>query len=383
MATQRDSSTMDFTTTTKSPEFGNPAYIVQQCDTPQPVVPEFVPDLLKQIERMLDSKLNIISDEIRIRTEKIENRLVLIETSVTTVRDDIRQTRSKVTELEKGMDFMNCKFEEARKERITIQTRITDSTKRTELEFNEIDAQFDELRHEVDYMWHQNNLMHEEILDLKCRSMRSNLLFYGLSESPEENPSSLIEQFFENELKLDQKISLGRVHRLGRPKSNNKRPRPIVAQFVFPNDRDLVLRNSHRLKYTGYGVSEQFPPEIVERRKELMPLLKDAKQKDKKAVLVVDSLYIEGERVYPRQRSSTIEETTTSDKTTSDKTPEQPQKRTRPNNTTPPPQSDPHQVAVNSPVRGVMEDLLRTKSTVITAIRQQIISRYSTRTCVD
>ena len=42
------------------------------------------------------------------------------------------------------------------------------------------------------------------------------------------------------------------------------------------------------------GIAEQFPPEIQTKRKELRPIMKNAKQDGKRASMVKDKLYIDG-----------------------------------------------------------------------------------------
>ena len=51
------------------------------------------------------------------------------------------------------------------------------------------------------------------------------------------------------------------------------------------------------LKGTNFSIQEQFREEIEKRRKPLYPLLKAARQADKKASLVKDRLYVEGKEV--------------------------------------------------------------------------------------
>ena len=58
------------------------------------------------------------------------------------------------------------------------------------------------------------------------------------------------------------------------------------------------------LKNKPFGVNEQFPREINEKRKQLYPLFKQAKHEGKRASLKIDKLYIEGVEV---PATSTIE----------------------------------------------------------------------------
>ena len=67
------------------------------------------------------------------------------------------------------------------------------------------------------------------------------------------------------------------------------------------------------LKGTNYGIQEQFPYEIEERRKPLYPLLRSARRNRQKATLVKDKLYVDGKEVsVPPDRTAGAERTATS-----------------------------------------------------------------------
>ena len=81
--------------------------------------------------------------------------------------------------------------------------------------------------------------------------------------------------------------------------------RPIVAIFVLHKDLETVRRAAPQtLKNKPFGVNEQFPREINEKRKQLYPLFKQTKHEGKRASLKIDKLYIESFEV---PATSTIE----------------------------------------------------------------------------
>lgn len=47
------------------------------------------------------------------------------------------------------------------------------------------------------------------------------------------------------------------------------------------------------MKNTNYGISQQFPREIMDTRKKLVPIMKAARAKGQDAYIVVDKLYID------------------------------------------------------------------------------------------
>ena len=106
-----------------------------------------------------------------------------------------------------------------------------------------------------------------------------------------------LRDFIRHELRIDHYIEFGNVHRFGKPGRNGARP--IVARFIYYNDLQCVLKNAYRLRGSQFGISEQFPAEIVARRQKLYPKMREAKQQRREVVLVRYRLYIDGEQYFP------------------------------------------------------------------------------------
>ncbi|CAG2190917.1 unnamed protein product [Mytilus edulis] len=101
-----------------------------------------------------------------------------------------------------------------------------------------------------------------------------------------------IQNFLEAELGINYRVSFGNVHHFGKPGLNGVRP--IVTRFIYRREMEHVLSRTYKLKGKTFGISEQFPPEIENKRKELYPVMKKAKVESKKVKLVRDKLYING-----------------------------------------------------------------------------------------
>lgn len=140
--------------------------------------------------------------------------------------------------------------------------------------------------------------LQNSILDLQCRSMKNNLIFTGLYEVRDENTEELLRHFLYKEIGIDFRIDFGNVHRFSH-KPRGKRP--IVARFIHFNDLQYVLNNAYRLRNTPYGIRQQFPREIEDRRRELYPIQKEAKRQGKRVALIRDRLYIENELYVPAE----------------------------------------------------------------------------------
>ncbi|XP_041364205.1 uncharacterized protein LOC121379623 [Gigantopelta aegis] len=154
-----------------------------------------------------------------------------------------------------------------------------------------------EVRQLLDKSKSDQKLLHDNIIDLQCRSMRDNLLFFGINKTRLENGSTentldIIKSFIRETMHIESDVCILDAHRFGT--SRNGRPRPIVARFKNLTDRENVKKSSRVLKGSDFFVSEQFPKEVNDTRKLLAPYRREAVLAGKRAVMNRDKLYIEG-----------------------------------------------------------------------------------------
>ncbi|XP_054631652.1 E3 ubiquitin-protein ligase znrf1 isoform X3 [Dunckerocampus dactyliophorus] len=151
----------------------------------------------------------------------------------------------------------------------------------------------------VSQLVQENKTMKETILDLQARSMRDNLVFAGIPEKSEEDPEEAVRAFMAQQLKLPadaiQNITFHRVHRLGAKKPENRRPRPIVAKFEHFKQKEQVKGRGRELKGTDFSVNDQFPREILDRRRRLFPVRRKFIDEGCRAVITVDKLFVNGQ----------------------------------------------------------------------------------------
>jgi len=112
--------------------------------------------------------------------------------------------------------------------------------------------------------------------------MRDNLVFYNIPESEaaaRDGSEKLISNVIKEKLGIQEKVHFERVHRMGARRNADGSPkaRPVVAKFSSHEQKEKVKREGAKLKGTNIGMSEQFPKEIQERRKELWAVFKEAK----------------------------------------------------------------------------------------------------------
>lgn len=128
--------------------------------------------------------------------------------------------------------------------------------------------------------------------------MRNNVVIMGLKEEETEDYSAtenIVKDFMKKDLKMTEdqvtEASIERAHRLGRVKDSHK-PRAIVVRFLNSKSKDEIMGRGFKLKDTQYLMFQQFPREIVERRRILIPIMKESKAQKMKVRLTMDKLYI-------------------------------------------------------------------------------------------
>ncbi|CAC5423263.1 unnamed protein product [Mytilus coruscus] len=139
-----------------------------------------------------------------------------------------------------------------------------------------------------------NDQLKEKLVDVHLNSMRNNLIFYNIPEDDSEYCSDVVFRFCVEFLKIaepETNLRLTKAYRIGK---KSEKVRPILVKLQTPYMRDLVKKNAKQLKDTNFGISEQLPVEIQNRRREKLPLLKELRQKNIKAYFVRDQIYVGG-----------------------------------------------------------------------------------------
>lgn len=231
--------------------------------------------LSKILERLdvMDTKLGQLS--------AIQSSLTKVTVEVSTVNTKVLSMEKQLSDLETSRNF---------------DSKTLDSIRNKQKELDTMLKKMEKIEEE----------QKEKLLDLQSREMRDNLLFYGIKEEKDETDKDCVDKVLnivEKELKIPhaKQIPIHRAHRMGR--YQHTKTRPIVAKFAFYPNREEIRKSAKNLEGTQYSISQQFPREIQERRRQLVPILKDAKSKGQKAHIAVDKLYIDGKLYKGNQRA--------------------------------------------------------------------------------
>lgn len=281
-------------------------------------------------------------DSIEAQQANILSRLNNIELNISENRRKIENTDKKVTDIETSQKFISDQYEGVAK----LSNVNKQELHKVQAEVKKLSDENKLLSTENETLKKDNVSMAEDILDIKCRSMQDNLVFMGIPEhtdphvvptyanqmeinqsQQEEDPdqaqpsqqataqatfahvvasgedcASKVLEFCETVLKIDNarnRIQIDRAHRMG-----NKVPgkiRAIVVKFKETKSKMIVKEalRTINLKESPFGVFDQYPKAIQERRKALIPVMLQARRADKSAFLVRDKLYVNNRPYIP------------------------------------------------------------------------------------
>ncbi|KAK3086010.1 hypothetical protein FSP39_012103 [Pinctada imbricata] len=216
-------------------------------------------DGIYRLLQSLDAKLGKIDDIdsrlIRIegivtKLENLEVRIGKTETDLSAAKREIKDIQKFCKETETCLDGYGNLLDGLRKDFTDVQSQNRSSNTRVK----HTESAVADLKSEVEM---SRDEIREDILDLQSRSMRENLLFFGIPEEEEEDCDVVLIDFLTDTMKIRTDISF-----------------------------------------------EQFPVEIEQRRKALYPIMKEERRKKNKVKLVRDRLFINGsEYIPPAQRA--------------------------------------------------------------------------------
>lgn len=236
-------------------------------DTESRIREDVLNSISSVVGEFMESAIGKFQDMVNSEIEK----LYVVSQSVAENREDVAPTPDDYAVMQSEIDVLQEENKELRDLLRVSEGRLTRAEK-------------------------QIHDLSEELLQLQARSMRDNLVFYNIPESKDEptHCSGTLQGFLKNEMNISDEnmaqISFDRVHRLGKPGVN---PRPIVAKFNPYKGKGIVMAHVKNLDKTKkFGVNDQLPRELEERKKQLLPKFKAARKDQKKPKWQVDKLVV-------------------------------------------------------------------------------------------
>ena len=137
---------------------------------------------------------------------------------------------------------------------------------------------------------HVMDKCNEKLIDCQSRMMSDTLIFHNIPERRGENTREHIIVFMKEVMnikddsfeitRLDSDTNMANVwikrcYRRGENQHDKNRPRPIVVHIL--DGKDWVMKHAKHLAGTDYYITTQMPPEVVESKRKLTPLFKQAR----------------------------------------------------------------------------------------------------------
>ena len=239
---------------------------------PPSTPPTWMSDLINDVKQINVSLQKL--DKIEQAVNNISQKVNILETKVSTMD-------TTVNEVEQSCKFISAENDDRKKELQKAQSEIK-TLKANCLSLED-----------------KNVKLETKVVDLESRSMRENLLFYGIEEGGEhENCERLIKQVCVDKLQMPEAetMLIDRAHRIGIRKPN--KTRPIVAKFHYYGQKEAVKSKSYdrseQLKQANLGIGMQWPQQIRDARKALYPIMQKEKQNGKHVRMARDKLNIDG-----------------------------------------------------------------------------------------
>lgn len=269
------------------------------CNTQQPI--QQIQADPNNTDKKLDNltkKLSEICDKLAsvdLLTEKISS----FDNTMKNLAKSVETVTKRVDDIEKGMQFINETYESNKNDVKEVKTLL-----------NEIKTDNLEMNENVGQLKTELKELHDRHIDLQTRSMRENLIFSGIpmADKNEESDETerILDHFMYRHLKMDEIGAYQRAHRFGKEyevkdKSGKVKymTKSIVCRFQNFKERERVRKLAKELKGTVYGISEQFPKEINDKRKDLWPQYQEARRQRRKVFFKRDRLFVDGSEVFP------------------------------------------------------------------------------------
>ena len=185
----------------------------------------------------------------------------------------ISSFNSQIDSVKSELSLVKSELESSKEEISHQQSRITELTTRLEeCELNLASFRSDPVE------------IFNRLDSLEDHSRRNNLRFEGIPELPRENWEQTAAEILKlaRKIGIDHEIKIDRAHRIGNAGAGS-RPRTIIARFHYYSDRELYLRNAHKLKGTRIFVNEDLCQTSLNKRKEKLPELQQARREGKTA----------------------------------------------------------------------------------------------------
>lgn len=217
------------------------------------------------LHELQDTIIDVISKKIEERADKIDRA--------------VKYNSDQINELKQSIEFCHAEVVVLKKENETLKVQVA------------------ELQKDVAGMEVKQNVQ-------DAYSRRHNLRLYGVPEKEEDDIKARVQEICRAVVPVAEARSVvpavDVVHRLGRRKTGETRPRPVIIRFQSRTARDAVWKCSNKndhLKTNRLYFKEDLTEADRERRNRLWPAVEEARKRGDKASFNGGRAFINGKEV--------------------------------------------------------------------------------------
>lgn len=142
---------------------------------------------------------------------------------------------------------------------------------------SEIKDNFHKLKDENEVVKKENQMLKAKVLNLEVLMRKDNVKIFGIPESQGENVEvTVIALCHKVDIELDPQ-NIIQVHRVGKPRKGYIRP--VILKVNHYKDKVAIMAKKDKFKTLSISIVEDYPEEIVKRRKMMLPIFFQALSK--------------------------------------------------------------------------------------------------------
>ena len=165
--------------------------------------PGWVSELIEDVKQI---KLSMT------KLDQTERTVNMINMKMSDLKVKVNYIEPRVTEVEKSCSFIGRENDDQKKE-----------LEKARSEMGRLRTEYTNMQSDANVLNVKNGALKAKVTDLESRSMRDNLLFYGITERGQhENCEGLVKEVCVDTLGLQdaENMTFDRIHRMGRIKSD-------------------------------------------------------------------------------------------------------------------------------------------------------------------
>jgi ribA/ribD-fused uncharacterized protein len=180
-------------------------------------------------------------------------------------------------------------------------TKLCETVKETAEKIKTFDHRLDDVDSHCKLLQQKYDELSQRVIYMEAQSRRDNLIIDGIAEpKTKETESDCLEKVYDvlistMGIENARDFRIVRCHRVGPPPnsgSKNPKPRSVIFKLHWFRDRQTIWQKRTSLKHSQYFLKEDYPKEIVAKRKKLYPVMLAAQQHKCVSYITLDKLHV-------------------------------------------------------------------------------------------